>query len=174
MPIRRYYVTRRYSRRNTTPDAHCNQLGVGMRDPLICVRVLRTRVSARTAYVRTYVRRCIDAAPVLAPMQPDTGQRLCTHTRTRSCPVAFRFRGIYATCAFDQCVRKQTLRPVPNSIPNHDYAREKIIAKRGSFHLYAVEGRRARCETFLWVYFQYNRDLKCYSQCFSKVVTLRV
>jgi len=49
MPIRRYYVTRRYSRRNTTPDAHCNQLGVGMRDPLICVRVLRTRVSARTA-----------------------------------------------------------------------------------------------------------------------------
>lgn len=114
MPIRRYYVTRRYSRRNTTPDAHCNQLGVGMRDPLICMHVLRARVSAwpRTTYGRrTYVRTSLHRRRTCAPMQPDTGQRLRTHTQTRSCPVAFRFRGIYATCAFDQCVRMQMFHP---------------------------------------------------------------
>lgn len=116
MPIRRYYVTRRYSRRNTTPDAHCNQFGIGMRDPLSCVRVLRAPVSAPDAYyadVHTYVRTLLHRRCICAPMQLDTGQRLRTHTQTRSCTVAFRFRGIYATCAFDQCMRKRTFL-VPN------------------------------------------------------------
>lgn len=83
MPIRRYYVTRRYSRRNTTPDAHCNQFGVGMRDPLICVRVLRASVSAPDAYyadVHTYIRTLLHRRCICAPMQLDTGQR---YARTR-------------------------------------------------------------------------------------------
>lgn len=111
MPIRRYYVTRRYSRRNTTLDAHCNQLGVDMRDPLICMYVLRARVSAWPALLRrryTYVRTSLHRRCTCAPMQPDTGQRLRMNTQTRACPAAFRFRGIYATCAFDQCSRMQT------------------------------------------------------------------
>jgi len=68
VPIRRYYVTCRYSRRNTTLDAHCNQLsgggggGGGMRDPLIYASVLRARVlQYRRLGRRTMLHLCAHA-----------------------------------------------------------------------------------------------------------------
>lgn len=172
MPIRRYYVTRRYSRRNTTPDAHCNQLGVGMRDPLICVRVLRTRVSARTAqvrtYVRIYVRTSLHRRYTCAPMQPDTGQRLRTHTRdcvqSHSDSAGFMLLALL----INACASKRYDRFQIRFLIMIMCGRKSLLNNVDSFHLYAVEDRKTRCETFLCAFLIQQRTWNVIRNAFPK------
>lgn len=89
MPVRRYYVTRRYSRRNTTPDAHCNQFGVGMRDPLIYTRV---RVAHAVAPAAIPLRTIATPLHLCTLVTGHRSARLYKRTRARSLvvdPVAF-------------------------------------------------------------------------------------